>query len=398
MQAERGTDKKLWYQLTESAAPKEAPGLYVHVPFCKTKCPYCDFYSEARSPLRDSWLDALRGEASFRWTTIFGAFDSLYIGGGTPSVLGLSGLETLFGNLRRGGVELSPGAELTVELNADDVTAELVGCLRRLGVNRVSVGVQSFDDSVLQFLGRRHDGKKAVHALETLRASGFRNISVDVMYGWKGHTIDALAQDIGQALAFEPAHLSCYQLTIESSTAFGRSEELRDAVAGSERQRELFLAAHEMLGEAGFEHYEVSNFAKPTYRSRHNQKYWKHVSYLGLGPAAHSFRVLSSYRAARWWNVQPVAAYIDTIEDPKQNEELIGVDELRLERLFLGFRTAEGFPRSLAEEHGNGQRVLEELESQGLVEVTATRVMPTVDGLLVADRLPLLFEDPVKTG
>jgi putative oxygen-independent coproporphyrinogen III oxidase len=374
-----------------SEISSEAPGLYVHVPFCKTKCPYCGFYSVTDLGLVSQWLEAFCAE-TLLYGEMFGPFDSFYIGGGTPSLLDKKTLEGLFGAVRK-GLEIVPHAEITVEVNPDDVTTEKLNLLRSLGVNRLSVGVQSFHEGELRSLGRRHTGEQAIHALVTAKASGFVNVGIDLMYGLPGQKESDWIRNMEQALRFEPSHLSCYQLTIEEATPFGRSVKegsLKKIAEG--REKRFFLRTSQFLAEKGFVHYEVSNFAR-TERvlSRHNLKYWNHVPYLGLGPGAHSF-----HKGVRWWNQRSVGGYCRALKEggkPVEDMEALTAEQLRLERVLLGFRTRKGVTlRDLAvPDDKESAKALRRLQRSGTVRVSDLRVVPTLKGYLVADRLPLMF-------
>ena len=239
----------------------EAAGLYIHAPFCRGKCPYCDFYSEAPTEASmDAWLGAIGREADL-YRDRFPAFDSLHLGGGTPSLLSARTLSALLDVLRR-TFRFLPGSEFAIEVNPDDVTHEKAALFRELGFNRVSVGAQSFDDAELRALKRRHTAAQTLKALDVLRSAGFDNIGIDLMYGLGGQTLADWEQTLGRALAFGPEHLSCYQLTIEEGTPYGkmlargRLTELDD-----ETGREFFLFTSRLLTERGFVHYEISNFA-----------------------------------------------------------------------------------------------------------------------------------------
>jgi len=367
----------------------ENPGLYVHVPFCKTKCHYCGFYSSIDLSGIPRWLDALREEALL-YRHEFKPFDSLYLGGGTPSVLPERDLATLMECVHDRFTFL-PDSEITLEANPDDVTESKVSLLRDLGVNRISIGVQSFDEGELARLGRRHTAKQAEKVLDVVRSSGFDNVGIDLMFGLEGQNQDGWLKTLDRALRFAPDHLSCYQLTIEEGTPFAaESAERRLRVPGEEEQRSLFLATSAFLEERGYTHYEVSNFARGRDRfSRHNCKYWSHVPYLGLGPAAHSF-----LGGRRWWNVRSVENYCSTISaggKPVEGFEELDEDQIVLESLMLGFRTRNGVTAELLACAGGAADTLRQLEESGLIEIAGERVCPTPRGFLVADSLPLLF-------
>lgn len=364
-------------------------GLYIHIPFCLTKCPYCDFYSITDLSLTDTFLDALEGEAHL-YADWFDTYDSLYIGGGTPSVLEPRQIERLF-SILRSSFAFEEDTEVTTELNPDDVTYEKLDALRRAGVNRLSIGVQSFDDGELAFLGRRHGAAVSRHALAMARDAAFGNVGIDLIYGLPGQTPDGWQATLEEAMTFVPRHLSCYQLTIEETTPFGRLK--RDGVyrpVGEERERELFLRTSGFLEDRDFIHYEVSNFAlSEGLFSRHNRKYWRHVPYLGLGPSAHSFD-----GRRRWWNTRSVTDYCRLIGEgtrPVDGHEDLTPEQLLLERLYLGFRTRDGVAREDLGDSDRTKETLLRLTGSGLVTVQGERIIPTRQGYLIADRLPLMF-------
>jgi oxygen-independent coproporphyrinogen-3 oxidase len=365
------------------------PGLYIHIPFCLSKCPYCDFYSLTDLRLIPLWLKALEQEGEL-YKDEFAAFDTLYLGGGTPSLLSASQLTALLDSLRR-YFTFAPDPEITLEANPDDLTPEKLRLYLDLGVNRLSVGVQSFHEAELRFLGRRHTARQATVALERVRAADFANLSIDLIYGLPGQTPDTWEQNLTRALEFAPEHLSCYQLTLEEGTPWAALKAqgfLRPPP--EETERELFLLTSEFLEERGYLHYEISNFAKgAAHRSRHNRKYWQHLPYLGLGPGAHSFK-----EGVRWWNHRSLDDYSRALAHglaPRAGSETLTPAQLRLEALYLGFRTREGVPLDLLYPQPGWEKILAELQQEGLVMVHNHRAVPTRQGFAVADRLPLLF-------
>jgi putative oxygen-independent coproporphyrinogen III oxidase len=376
---------------TDSIDPIDsAAGLYVHVPFCKTKCPYCDFYSVTDLSAVESWLEAIEKEVKL-YEGCFGPFDSLYIGGGTPSVLE----ERQVGRLMEAAIShfsFLEGAEITVEVNPDDVSIEKMIALRRLGVNRISIGVQSFNERRLRFLKRRHSAKQAEEAIGLAKASGFSNVGIDLMYGFPGQTRRTWVETLERAVSLDPAHLSCYQFTLEERTPYGRlMAEGRLKAISEEKGRALFLLTSRFLKERGFIHYEISNFAKDgNHYSRHNRKYWQHIPYLGLGPAAHSFR-----ERTRSWNCRSVEEYCRLLGQgrrPVEGEEDLTPDQLRLEHLYLGFRTENGVSVEDVCADDAARQTLLRLTRSGFLKVVEGRVRPTLKGYLIADRLPLMFD------
>jgi len=370
------------------------PGLYIHIPFCKTKCPYCNFYSTTDLYLKEGFLQALAVEMAF-YREAFPFFDTLYIGGGTPSVLNGKEFATLFRHIHD-HFSLSPEAEITVEMNPADHDADMLSLLRNLGVNRLNIGVQSFNDSILTFLGRRHNAREAREALALSCSAGFAHIGLDLIYGVPGQDMSSWMADLQYAKDLPIDHLSCYQLSLERDTPLGsRFQNSEFFLPDEQMQLEFFKKTSAFLSEAGFLHYEVSNFARGTdAMARHNQKYWRHIPYLGLGPAAHSFN-----GRKRWWNRRSLEAYLDDLAkgiSPVEEEEGLRSEQLRLETLFLGFRTAAGvnidaFNRNFNTDLLREKAVmLKHLQQEGLVVIENGYIRPTLNGMALADQLALI--------
>ncbi len=370
------------------------PGLYIHIPFCKTKCPYCNFYSTTDLYLKERFLQALAVEMTF-YREAFPFFDTLYIGGGTPSVLNGKEFATLFRHIHD-HFSLSPEAEITVEINPADHDADMLSLLRNLGVNRLNIGIQSFDDAILTFLGRRHNAREAREALAQACRAGFAHLGLDLIYGVPGQDMASWMADLQYVKDLPVDHVSCYQLSLEHDTPLGSRFRNGDFALPVERmQLEFFKKTSAFLREAGFLHYEVSNFARGTgAMARHNQKYWHHTPYLGLGPAAHSFN-----GRKRWWNHRNLESYLDDLGKgiaPVEDEERLLPEQLRLEMLFLGFRTAAGvdidafnrkFKRDLLKEKAV---MLKHLQQEGLVVIENGYIRPTLNGMALADQLALI--------
>ncbi|HAD81973.1 TPA: coproporphyrinogen III oxidase [Candidatus Edwardsbacteria bacterium] len=385
--------------------PIEPPGLYIHVPFCLRKCAYCAFYSITDRSLISAYRSALRREiAIYRgWAP---SFDTLYLGGGTPSVLPAFDLEGLIADIRN-AFTITTDAEITVEVNPADITETLLASLRRSGVNRLNIGVQSFDDDALALLGRRHTSLQAIEAIHRAHDAGFRNIGLDLIYGLPSsppergtspktdRTFAIWLATLDRAVDLSPEHLSCYQLTLEEKTPLAkRCERGEFILPGGYRQADYFLRTAQILEESGYRHYEVSNFAQPGRESKHNRKYWSHIPYLGLGPTAHSF----SGRERRW-NRLSVEAYIADLEsgrEPIEAREILNDEQLGLEALFLGFRTHRGicmerFKICYGMDLLTDKRtMLKKLAYEGLVEIRNGFLRPTRAGMAVADSLALI--------
>jgi len=363
-------------------------GLYIHIPFCLKKCNYCAFYSTPTLDLIEAFVDALVGEmTSYRG---FGAFDSIYFGGGTPSLLTIPQLEKITNAIHR-IFEIQENAEWTIEGNPGDLNGSYSRQLRGLGFNRINIGVQSTNDHVLSFLGRRHTREDAMNAIRNARASGLKNVGLDFIYGIPGQNISDCLSGLADVISFSPEHISCYQLTIEDSTPLGELYR-RGLITKLDEDIELdfFLKVSETLTGAGYIHYEVSNFAKsPSSRSRHNMKYWDHTPYLGLGPASHSFK-----DRRRWWNVRSLGDYCEKTnagESPIESEERLTEEDFLLETLCLGLRTIDGISIVSLRDCGGGvlsnKSLVDHLQSEDLIQIMHGRIRPTLKGMALADAL-----------
>ena len=374
------------------------PGLYIHIPFCLSKCHYCDFYSVTHLSTVPDFMEALFGEIK-RYRDRFDPFDTVYIGGGTPSLLNPRQLESLLEGVKK-NFDLVPHREvkpeITIEANPADLDRSLLESMREIGINRINIGVQSFDDKVLAFLGRRHSVKQALSAFEAARNAGFHNVGMDLIHGVPGQSIVSWLDTLEQAATCSPEHLSCYQLTLEETTPLGRRHRAGEfSMPGEELQYEFFMKTSAFLQDAGYIHYEVSNFARGAeYTSRHNQKYWDHSPYLGLGPAAHSFQ-----DNRRWWNHRSLDQYLDALSRgnlPVKDTETLTLEQLRLEALCLGLRTKKGI--SLREFRNRYQydlftqkkSILSTLAEEGLLVFREGCLCPTETGLAVAESRSLI--------
>jgi len=370
------------------------PGLYIHIPFCLSKCGYCDFYSSTSISALPGFLDALFKEMEM-YRPRFQAFDTVYIGGGTPSLLHPEQLERILTGVKE-NFDLTSTAEITIETNPADLNRPFLESMRQIGINRINIGVQSFDEKMLGFLGRRHSIKQAISAIEASRKAGFRNIGLDLIYGVPEQDVESWLDTLKHAVAFSPEHLSCYQLTLEAKTPLGRRyQEGQFPIPGEELQYEFFMNTSEFLEEAGYIHYEVSNFARgKEYASRHNQKYWDHSPFLGLGPAAHSFQ---SNR--RWWNYRSLDQYVAAINAgnlPVEDTETLTMEQLQLEALYLGLRTRKGVclqdfkNRYHYDLFTEKKEILAKLEEEGFISLQDGYLYPTQTGFAVADSLSLI--------
>jgi oxygen-independent coproporphyrinogen III oxidase len=316
--------------------------LYVHVPFCARRCSYCDFSIAVRRdvPVSD-YIDGIRRELALRSRAHDRMeLDTLYLGGGTPSLLGGAGVAELLATIRE-HAHWSDDAELTLEANPDDVTLENATRWREAGINRVSLGAQSFSPPALEWMRRTHDADQIATAVSHLREAGITQLSLDLIFALPEDVPRDWGRDLERALALHPSHISLYGLTVEPHTPLGHWRDRGELTESPDTRYERdFLLAHSLLGESGFEHYEVSNYALEGARARHNSSYWRHVPYAALGPAAHRFDGIR-----RSWNVAPYAEWLRRVRaglDPTGGEELLTPADMTEERTYIGLRTAEG--------------------------------------------------------
>jgi oxygen-independent coproporphyrinogen-3 oxidase len=376
-----------------------AAGLYIHIPFCRKKCRYCDFYSVTDSSLQPGFLKALQREMRLAAASHPAlSFDTLYLGGGTPSALAVGAVEDIINAARR-IFSFLPDTEVTVEVNPGTVDFDSLQRLRQAGASRLNVGVQSFRDRNLAFLGRIHSAIEAERVLEWSHAAGFENIGIDLIYGIPGQTKDSWKIDLVRALDCGLSHLSCYSLTFEPGTAL--EADLRRGkftAAGEGRVAALYLQALEVLGRGGFEQYETANFARTrSRRSRHNYKYWSFSPYLGLGPSAHSF-----IEPKRFWNCADVDRYIRQLDNgrlPIEASETLTREMLLTESVYLGLRLIDGIDMSAFSdrygidfmEHFDSKSAA--FEQEGLLTTTNGRCRLTPRGMLLLDAIAAAFVD-----
>lgn len=380
--------------------------IYVHIPFCRSFCTYCDFYSEVapRCPkaedasregvLFDSFADALSKEAAARSKEITDEADTLYIGGGTPSVLPLSAFRRLLDALKSQG-HGGPYKEFTVEVNPEDIVEkgqEYVEGLLELGVNRISMGVQSFDDGVLRFMNRRHDAATAGKAYAILEDAGVENISIDLIFGLPQLSDAKWTDTLKKALDISakgilPRHVSSYQLSVEPGSALaGLVERGLWTEASEEFCRNQYDALCDVLREAGYHHYEISNFARPGYEAIHNSAYWRHVPYVGLGPGAHSLEISENKVWSRKWNAPDLRAYIADPLSQSDGEVLTG-DQVVLERIMLGLRTSVGVSEDFLNAHCGRDVIAHALSSGDLVRTSSGALRIPESRFFVSDAI-----------
>lgn len=363
-------------------------GIYIHIPFCKSRCIYCGFYSTTLLDLRKKYINAVCREMELRKNYIREPFSTIYLGGGTPSLLDEAELTQLFLYINN-VYDVDRNAEITMECNPDDITPEFTNMLSRMPINRVSMGAQTFADSRLRILHRRHSSDEVKHAVKLLREAGIKNISIDLMFGFPDESLSQWKEDISAAMALNVEHISAYSLMYEEDTPLWK---MLDTGKVKEIDEELSLTMFKelvcQLTDAGYEHYEISNFARPGYRSRHNSSYWHQVPYIGLGAAAHSFDLNS-----RQWNVADLKLYIEEINNgiiPMEREELDN-DTTFNDIITTALRTSDGIDLN-AMETRLGKRYRNTLISaagkhieQGLLEIRHDRLRLTAEGIFISD-------------
>lgn len=366
-------------------------GLYFHIPFCKQACYYCDFHFSTNQELKGELVKALVKELHLQKDFLNDeVINTVYFGGGTPSLLKREELQTLLNTIRELH-RLNPSAEITLEANPDDLNDETLAELKQAGINRLSIGMQTFHNDLLRFMNRAHDAATAIQVMHNARQTGFDNISIDLIYAIPGQDNTRWEEDIRQALALNPEHLSCYSLTIEEKTVFGKWSAI-----GKLKMVEDDMAAHQLdvlmnaLDKAGYMHYEISNFAKPGFYSRHNSSYWKQEKYLGIGPSAHSFDGV-----IRQFNVANNHVYIKAItknEIPAE-KEILTIENKINEYILTTLRTQWGTDFSRLKQDFNmdlleqNSAYIQQLVERDLALLTKSVLTLTRKGKLLADKI-----------
>ena len=367
-------------------------GIYVHFPFCERKCRYCDFYSVTDLNRIPDFMTALQKEMQLAGGGSGIKADTLYIGGGTPSLLSIKQMGQIV-DWAALYFNLAASAEMTFEINPATASTRDLQDYAAFGFNRINIGVQSFNDQNLTFLGRRHDASQALAAVQAAREAGFTNIGIDLIYGLPEQTPGSWKKDLLQAIRLGPKHLSCYMLTYEPHTPLhndlqsGRFTPMPDLQAA-----ELFRMTHDYLSAAGYEHYEISNFAQGSrWRSLHNQKYWNFVPYIGLGPAAHSYDP-----PTRWWNHRSLEQYMGDLERgvrPIAEDEELDEEQQMIESLYLGLRQSDGIDLDQFRQlfHIDFKlyfhSALDRFEAENWVRMDESKCRLTVEGMLFVDRV-----------
>jgi len=369
----------------------EAPsGIYIHVPFCLSKCRYCDFYSTTQLNRISDYATALLQEMAMVGND-FPQADTLYLGGGTPSLLPVPILAEI---IERASAYwgLTDEAEITLEINPATVTPKALHTLRDLGINRLNIGVQSFCRNNLLFLGRIHSATEAVKMIVAARGAGFNNLGIDMIFGLPDQTASQWEKDLQQAVDLNPDHLSCYILSYEPGTPLFQSMQFGMASPPDDHiVADQFRLTHTLLAASGYAHYEISNFARYGFQSRHNRKYWNHTAYLGLGPAAHSYQY-----PMRWWQHRSLDRYLADIHlerRPIQGSERLSETQYLIETLYLGLRQSDGIDlesisdrfRHRFSEHFQAE-VQHLIEQSRLVQV-GRHLRLTLEGMLQSDHI-----------
>ena len=372
-------------------------GLYIHIPFCLKKCKYCDFYSLTRMDQRKAFVSSLLREVEIlasRFPEV--RFDTVFVGGGTPTVLDISQLEAIWEAVNT-FFSVDPAGEFSIEANPGTVDTEKFSALRRMGFNRLSLGVQSFSDEDLRFLGRIHTSGEALESFAAARSAGFENINLDLMTAFPGLTLSRFRETLRTAARLAPEHISCYTLIFEPGTPFyqrvkrGELQPLDD-----EQEARFYELAQQELSHYGYQGYEISNFARGREcRCRHNLKYWDHQPYLGLGPSAHSFVL-----PRRWWNVRSLSEYRKKLTEKKlpiADRENLDRETLEFEYIFLHLRLREGIDvtdyrqRFQSDFMKKYRRVLQPYIRQGIIEQENNFLKLTSRGWLLADQVAASF-------
>ncbi len=314
-------------------------GIYIHIPFCKKACHYCNFHFSTSLRYQNEFISALLKEIPLQYELFQGeSIESIYFGGGTPSLLAIEEIQSIIQKIRE-TFPITPSAEITLEANPDDITNEKIKDWREAGINRLSIGIQSFFEEDLVWMNRAHNAKQAIDCLE-MAMKGFENITIDLIYGTLELTYSKWEQNLEKAFLLGIPHLSCYALTVEPKTMLHKLiQQKKEHEIDTDKQSEQFLFLMQWAEEKGYEHYEISNFAKPGFRSRHNSAYWQGKKYIGFGPSAHSFD-----GKARWWNIANNNLYIRSIENeiiPVEKETLTDLQKLN-EYIMISLRTTEG--------------------------------------------------------
>lgn len=364
-------------------------GIYIHIPFCKRRCIYCDFFSTTASEKKNDYIQALCKEIAERKNYLGSEIiDTIYLGGGTPSQLEKDDFISIFNTIYH-NYNVNPEAEITIEANPDDLSDEYVSMLSTLPFNRLSMGIQTFNDDILSLLKRRHNAQQAIDAFRRCRNAGFHNISIDLMYGLPGESMETWKRDLDTAISLMPEHISAYHLIYEEGTVLYKlKEENKVSEADEDLSNTLFETLITRLKESGYAHYEISNFCRPGMHSRHNSSYWTGIKYLGCGPSAHSYDGHS-----RQWNISSLEKYIDGINNGLNISEIEGLDLYTRynDYVITTIRTVWGMPlERLKTEFGDELydyclKMAKPHISQGTLEIKDNILKLTQNGIFISD-------------
>jgi len=366
-------------------------GIYIHIPFCRKRCHYCDFFKSTDLSQKVRLLEGLMKELKSRASEFSSEeINTIYFGGGTPSVLLIDELKELLTIIHQ-NYAVAPEAEITLEANPDDLSQAILSALRQIGFNRLSMGIQSFAESDLKLMNRRHGVLQAVQSVKWAKKAGFSNLSIDLIYGLPNQTLEEWERNVRIAVELDVQHVSAYNLTYHEGTVFydqlkkGILKELPD-----ELSLEQFHLLVKILREAGFEHYEISNFCKPGYYSMHNSSYWKNQKYLGIGPSAHSFDI-----ETRRWNVSSIAKYLDVLENnlPYWESEILSEQDRYNDFIITGLRTNWGISEQIIQStfapryFTHFEKCREKYIESGQVEYNLGKVRISEEGLFISDKI-----------
>jgi len=371
--------------------------LYLHIPYCEKKCLYCDFYSIENMDSVERFLGALEKEVAMTAAEYAGkeSFETIFFGGGTPSLLPPSTLERILGKLHS-GFRVDANAEVTVETNPGTADLEKLRAYRSLGVNRLSIGIQSFHPDELKFLSRIHTAKEAADCVENAYRAGFENINVDLIFSLPKQTLDRWKENLQRAARLQPKHISAYSLIVEEHTPlYAMVQDGRVKPLSEKKDSAMYETTLEMMAKFGYDQYEVSNFARPGFACRHNKNYWNHSNYLGFGPSAHSFWKDHQTGGRRWWNARSIAQYCDAVHkgtSAAAGSEVVDKEKMFSEAVFLGLRTGELSVTTLQQLYG-----IDMLEAKGeklklysdeqLLHIDNRRIALTRKGFMVCDAI-----------
>lgn len=366
-------------------------GIYIHIPFCKQACYYCDFHFSTNSSLKEDLIHAISSELAIHENYLQGEeIETIYFGGGTPSLLSKGELEVIFNSIHK-HYPLSSLPEITLEANPDDLSKEKIQILKEMGINRVSLGIQSFDDAILKFLNRAHNSEEAIRSVLHLREAGIHNLSIDLIHSIPGQDDLMLMKNLDQVINLAPQHVSVYSLTIEDKTVFGKWASRKKIKAVEESQSaSQFERVMDTLAESGYEHYEISNFCMPGFASKHNSSYWQQKKYLGVGPSAHSFD-----GETRQFNVSNNHLYLKSMREGKISfeKEILSRENKINEYIFTSLRTDRGCNLSyLVNMHNYDLRkvnadYIQLLVSEGYVSLSDDILLLKRKGKLLADKI-----------